>query len=106
MQEGCTRRVSNAKGVERGGFLCCLQDYPAAAESAGEAAAAIEGVFQVLSGGEQIEREEVEAAAAAAAGAKGDKGGGGGGPDVGAPEGRDPGRGPELPGGGGACKGH
>lgn len=42
-------------------LLClCVQDYPAAAKSAGEAAAAVEGVFEVLSGGEQLEREEQE----------------------------------------------
>ncbi|KAK9905535.1 hypothetical protein WJX75_001721 [Coccomyxa subellipsoidea] len=41
------------------------KDIPAATESACEAAAAVEGVFQVLSGGEEIAQEEKRAAAAA-----------------------------------------
>ncbi|BDA47721.1 probable RNA cytosine-C(5)-methyltransferase NSUN2 [Coccomyxa sp. Obi] len=38
------------------------QDIPAATESAGEAAAAVEGVFEVLAGGEEIEEQEKAAA--------------------------------------------
>jgi len=34
------------------------QDIPAAAESAGQAAAAVDGVFHVLSAGEEAEQEE------------------------------------------------
>ncbi len=34
------------------------QDIPAAAESAGQAAAAVDGVFHVLSAGEEAEKEE------------------------------------------------
>ncbi len=46
-------------------MACWEQDIPAATESASEAAAAVEGVFQVLSDGEKIEEEEKRAAAAA-----------------------------------------
>ena len=36
----------------------CAQDIPAAADSAGQAAAAVDGVFHVLSAGEEAEQEE------------------------------------------------
>ena len=38
--------------------LRCMQDIPAATESAGQAAAAVDGVFHVLAAGEEAEQEE------------------------------------------------
>lgn len=48
-------------GTNRGkpGYLHA-QDIPAAAESAGQAAAAVDGVFHVLAVGEEAEQEEQE----------------------------------------------
>ena len=37
-----------------------MQDIPAATESAGQAAAAVDGVFHVLTAGEEAEQEEQE----------------------------------------------
>ena len=37
-----------------------MQDIPAATESAGQAAAAVDGVFHVLAVGEEAEQEEQE----------------------------------------------
>ena len=41
--------------------MCCVsQDIPAATESAGQAAAAVDGVFHVLTAGEEAANEEKE----------------------------------------------
>lgn len=42
--------------------MTCAQDIPTAAEEAGEAATAVESVFEVLSGGEALEARGHQAA--------------------------------------------